>query len=69
VSKNLGLKLLVDHQAGFGGWVIEFIQICLWITSTKEGILNYKEDFSFSLDNFAWANSKKDRIVSYDSFK
>jgi hypothetical protein len=38
-----------------------------WIYSTKEGIVNYKGDFSF--ENLAWANSIKGGIVSYNSLK
>jgi hypothetical protein len=45
------------------------IQRQTWIDSTKEGIVNYKEDFSFSMENLAWVNSIKTGIESYNSLK
>jgi hypothetical protein len=47
--------------------IIELIQIQTWINSEKEEIVNYKWDFSFSLENFAWANSIKEGIVGCNS--
>jgi hypothetical protein len=64
-TKSLSL-LRVDR--GLFGFV-EFIQICLWINSTKEGIVNYKWDFSFAFENLAWADSIKEGIVTDNSLK
>jgi hypothetical protein len=41
----------------------------LWINSTKEGIVNYKGDFSFSLESLEWAYSMYEGIVNYNSLK
>jgi hypothetical protein len=38
--------------------------VCPWINFTNEGIVNYKGDFEFSLENLAWANSIKEGIVN-----
>jgi hypothetical protein len=37
---------------------VEFIQVYLWINSTKDRIVNYKGDFSFALKNLTQAYSR-----------
>jgi hypothetical protein len=39
------------------------------MNSIKEGIVNYKREFSFTLKNTAGENSIKEGIINYNSLK
>ena len=39
------------------------------MNSIKEGIVNYKREFRFTLKKSAWVNSIKEGIVNYNSLK
>jgi hypothetical protein len=69
-SQNGLIRPLVKNKYVYEGLVIfHTFQVYLWNNSAKEGIANYRRDFSFLLKNLAWACSILEGIVKYNSFK